>query len=282
MERRSRPRSCSRHARRGARRLREGGAGAAAARCARPAELQAARRGARRCLPQVDPPGGADARSPQSRLPPSARGRRDRGVPHRGWHDPRGSGAGDRLRRSDGQRLPGGQSVHGHREQAHAAAGRSALRQWPAAGSDRAQKRGGRGGHHLDRVAAAPDLQGRAAGAVRHERAADGLRRNPGPRRDAHCRAGVVQAVAHDFRGEPGRSPPSRAAGGHRGAARAAALPCPGARLRRLRGRTRREARQEDGRLPPVPRRAGRGGRNATRGRARARGGLRGGRGRQV
>jgi type I restriction enzyme R subunit len=61
----------------------------------------------------------------------------------------------------------------------------------------------------------------------------------------------------------------ARVAGGDRGPVRTAALSRPAARLHRVRGR-RRPHRQEDGRLPPVPRGAGGGERDAARGRLRA------------
>ena len=53
-------------------------------------------------------------------------------------------------------------------------------------------------------VAAAPDLQVRAARAVLHERGADGVGRQRGPRRHADGRQGVVQALAHRHRRDAG------------------------------------------------------------------------------
>jgi type I restriction enzyme, R subunit len=78
-----------------------------------------------------------------------------------------------------------------------------------------------------------------------------------GARRRAWRRARVVQALA-DYHGRDlGRTAPAGAAGGGRGAVRAAAFPRPAARLHRVRGRRQRPHRQEDGRLPSVPCRAG-------------------------
>ena len=139
--------------------------------------------------------------------------------------------------------------------QAHAAAGRGAVRQRPAAGGARAEERGRRGRHDLDRVPAAPDLQGarsrRSSRTTRLLVISDGVEARIGT---LTRRTRVVQALA-DHRGrDAGRRAPAGAAGGARGRVRAAALPRPAARLHRLRGRRRRAARQEDGRLPPVPR----------------------------
>ena len=142
-------------------------------------------------------PEGADAVSAQPRGASPARGRRDGRVPHARRRDPRRPGAGARLRRTRRQRLAGGQPVHRGREQAQPPAGRRALRQRPAAGGRRAEERGGRERHDLDGLPAAPDLQGRDPGALRHERAAGRLRRRGGARRHAHRRARVVQALAH-------------------------------------------------------------------------------------
>ena len=52
-----------------------------------------------------------------------------------------------------------------------------------------------------------PNLQGRTAVAVRHERGLDGLGRGGGAHRHAHRRAGMVQALAYDLRRGSGRSP---------------------------------------------------------------------------
>ena len=72
--------------------------------------------------------------------------------------------------------------------------------------SDRTQESSGRRRHHLDGLATIPDLQGRVANAVCVQRAADGVGRNAGSRRHAHCRAGVVQALAHHHRRNASRS----------------------------------------------------------------------------
>ena len=117
----------------------------------------------------------------------------------------------------------------------------------------------------LDGVPAAPDLQGGDPVALRDQRRARRLRRRRGARRHAQRRARVVQALAHDRRRAPGRCAPARGAGGDRGHVRAAPLPRPRPRLPRVRGRRRRAPRQEDGGLPPVPRGAGGGGRDAAR-----------------
>ena len=63
-----------------------------------------------------------------------------------------------------------------------------------------------RGRHHLDGVAAAPDVQVRAALSLRHERGADGLGRQRGPAGHADLRQGVVQALAHRHRRDAGES----------------------------------------------------------------------------
>ena len=191
---------------------------AAAARCAGAAQPGAAARGAGRRLPQ--------AHAARRRRRWSARNRAVHrllvdGVTveyrARRRRDPRGAGAGDRLRRPGEQRLAGGQPVHRRREQAHAPAGRRAVRQRPAAGGDRAQERGRRERHDLDGLPAAPDLQGGDPVAVRLQRAAGRLRRRGGAGRHAHRRARVVQALAHHRGRGAGRSAPARAAGGDRG-----------------------------------------------------------------
>ena len=177
-------------------------------------------------------------------------------VPH-GWRsDPRSTGRRHRLRRACRQRLPRGQPGHGHRARAHPPPGCRAVRQRPAARRDRAQEPGRRGGRHLDGVAAAPDLPGRAAHPVLDERAARRLGRHGGAPRHAHGGAGVVQAVAHGRGRGPGGGDRAGAASAPRGRLRAGAAAPAAPRLRRLRGRRQRRAREEDGRLPPVPRRA--------------------------
>ena len=71
---------------------------------------------------------------------------------------------------------------------------------------------------------------------------------------DAHRRAGVVQAVAHDRRRDAGRPAPASAAGDARRDVRAAPVPGVDSELHRVRGRRQRQAGQEDGRISPVPR----------------------------
>ena len=82
----------------------------------------------------------------------------------------------------------------------------------------------------------------------------------------AHRRPRVVQALAHDLRREAGRSRHAAVAGDAGRRLRTGAVPLAGPRFRRLRGRRRRRARQEDGRLSPVPRSRHRRGRDAARG----------------
>ena len=149
----------------------------------------------------------------------------------------------------------GGQPVHRRREQAGAAAGRGAIRQRAAARHRRAQEPGRRGRDGLDGVATAPDLQGRAAVAVRLQRGARRLGRGGGADRHADRRAGVVQAVADGHRRGAGR--PAHAAIADDALRRISAAPVPraGARLHRVRGR-RRLARQDYGGISPVPRRS--------------------------
>ena len=156
-------------------------------------------------------PEGADLDRAQPRAAPPAGGWRDGRVPRRRRQHPRRAGAGDRLRRPGGQRLAGGEPVQRRREQAHAAAGRGAVRQRPAAGGAGAEERRRRERHDLERLPAAPDLPGRGAGAVRAERAARRLRRRGGARGHAHRRARVVQALAHRSRARrwPTRTCPS-------------------------------------------------------------------------
>ncbi len=61
------------------------------------------------------------------------------------------------------------------------------------------KKPGRRGRHHLDRLEPAPDLQGRVAHTVQHERGADRLRRDRGPHRCPHRPAHLAT--------RPGRPP---------------------------------------------------------------------------
>ena len=67
-------------------------------------------------------------------------------------------------------------------------------------GCNRVEKPGRRGRHHLDGVAADPDLQVRAAHPVLHERGARCLGRDRGTHRHTDLRQGVVQALAHHHR----------------------------------------------------------------------------------
>ena len=182
--------------------------------------------------------------------------------------DRRRAGAGDRLRRAGQQRLARRQPVHRVRGAAHAPAGRGAVRQRPAAGGDRAQERGRRERDGLVGLPAAPDLPGADPGAVRDQRRAGRLRRRAGAHRLARRGQGVVQALAHDHRarGRAGSSCPS---------CRWCWRACSSKRrfLDLVRHfivfedpRGRRQARQEDGRLPPVPRGERGGGGDAARG----------------
>ena len=168
----------------------------------------------------------------------------------------------------DEQRLARGQPVHRGRGPAHAPAGRGAVRQRPAARGDRAQERGRRERDGLVGVPAAPDLPGADPGALRDQRGAGRLRRRAGAHRHARRGQGVVQALAHDRRAR---------------ATRRASMPelqvvLEGVFEQRrfldlvrhfivFEDRGRRQARQEDGGLPPVPcgERRGRG--DAARGR---------------
>ena len=257
---------------------RRGRAGAAAARCAGAAQPGAARRGAGGRLPQAD----AARRAPeliaaQPRAAPPAGGWRDGRVPHAD-----GGIRGAQARVIDFDDPAGNDWLAVNQfsvvENKHSRGRTCAVRERPAAGGAGAQERRRRERHDLERLPAAPDLQGGGAVALRDERGARRLRRGGGARRHAQRRARVVQALA-DHRGRgAGRRAPAGAAGGDRGPLRAAALPRSGARLHRVRGR-RRPHRQEDGRLPPVPRGAGGGGRDAAR-RGAAPRGRSGGRGR--
>ena len=95
--------------------------------------------------------------------------------------------------------------------------------------------------------------------ALLDERVAHRLGRARGAHRHADRRAGVVQALAHGHRRGARGGRRAGAAGDAGGRLRAAAAAPADPRLHRLRGRRRRRAGQEDGRLSPVPRRAGRG-----------------------
>ena len=121
-----------------------GGAGAA--------ESGAAAGGAGGGAAQARQPGPAVAGGEQPRGAPAAGRRRDGGVPAGGRVDRRGAGAGDRLRRARQQRLAGGEPVYGDREPPQPAAGRGDLCQRAAAGGDRAEERGGRERHDLERL----------------------------------------------------------------------------------------------------------------------------------
>ena len=215
-----------------------------------------------RKLTRCDAPvaGGA-----QPRAAPDAGRWRDGRVPAQGRLDRRGAGARHRLRHAGQQRLAGGQPVHRGRRAAHAAAGRGAVRQRAAAGGDRAEEPGRRERDGLVGVSAAPDVPGADPGAVHDQRGAGRLGRRAGAHRRARRGQGVVQALADDHRARGRAGARARAAGGAGGCVREAPVPRPAALLHRLRGLGRRQARQEDGRLPPVPRGQRGGGRDAAR-----------------
>ena len=80
----------------------------------------------------------------------------------------------------------------------------------------------------------------------------------------------VRRAVAHGHGGGVRRPAPSAAAGHARRDVRARAVPLVGPGLHRLRGRRRRQAGQDDGRIPPVPRGRDGGRGDPARGRATA------------
>ena len=172
----------------------------------------------------------------------------------------------DRLRRSRQQRLARRQPVHRRRGAAHAPAGRGGVRQRPAAGGDRAEERGRRERRP----------SGRRSSSFRPIRRKS--RRCSRPTRCWSCPTACRRASARSAPARSGSSPGARSpaattrpklaelAGGAGGRVREAPVPRPGAALHRVRGRGRRQARQEDGRLPPVPRRQRGAGRNAARG----------------
>ena len=82
------------------------------------------------------------------------------GIPPPGrQHRGRPCAAGG-FRRRRGQRLAGGEPVHGDRRPAQPPAGHRGLRQRPAAGRDRTEERGRRRRDDLERLRAAADLQG--------------------------------------------------------------------------------------------------------------------------
>ena len=214
--------------------------------------------GAGRCLgggvPQADPAGLAVAGGQQPCRPQvPGRGRAGR-VSAARWVDRRRPRPRAGLRRPGEQRVPGGEPVHGGRGPARAPAGHRAVRQRPAAGGDRAEKRRRRERHDLVGVQPASDLQAADSVAVRVQRGAGDLRRRAGPDRHADGRPRMVHAVA-DHRGRgTGRYRAAAVAGGAGGRVRQAAVPGPDPALHRVRGRGRRGAGQEDGRLSPVPR----------------------------
>ena len=258
---------CARCAGRGTGGLRRRGVGKALARLARPPQPRPSRRRAGRRLPQADPAGRGRAGNAQPRLPPHVGGWGDGGVPRCRGRNPRRPGPRHRLRQPRPQRLAGGQPVHRGGEPAGAAARCGAVRQRPSPGSRRTQEPRGRERHGLGRLAAVADLQGRPAHPVLHERGAHGLGRDPGAHGHVDRGAGVVQALAHGLGRDPGRPAPARAPGPVGGRLCARAVPRPAPRLHRVRGRRQRRAGEEDGRLPPVPRGADRGGRDPARGR---------------
>ena len=151
-------------------------------------------------LPKAHAPRRPDVGGAQPCRASLVRGRGDGRVPDAGWLHPRRAGAGDRLRRCRQQRLARRQPVHRQREQAHAASGRGAVRQRPAAGAHRAEERRRRERHDLDRLPTAPDVQGRGPLALRLQRSAGRLRRRRGAGRHVYGRAGMVQALAHRSR----------------------------------------------------------------------------------
>ena len=165
------------------------------------------------------------------------------------------------------------------REQAHAASGRGAVRQRPAAGAHRAEERRRRERDDLDRLPTAPDVQGRGPVALRLQRI---------------CWSSPTASRRGSARLRRGREwfKPWRTIAGERladphlpelqvvleGLFEKRRLPRPDPRLHRVRGRRQRRAGQEDGGLPPVPRGASGGGGDAAGGRAapRSRPGRRG------
>ncbi len=80
----------------------------------------------------------------------------------------------------------------------------------------------------------------------------------------------VVQAVAHDHGRGAGGPEPAPAAGDARRHVQSAQVPRAGPRLHRLRGRRKRQAGQEDGRVSPIPRRGDGGAGDPARGGAAA------------
>ena len=139
-------------------------------------------------------------------------------------------------------------------EPARTAAGRRAVRQRTAAGGDRAEERRRRERHDLVGLQPASNLQAADSVAVRLQRGAGDLRRRAGAHRHADGQPRVVHALADHRGGGTGRHAAAAAAGGAGGRVRQAAVPGPDPAFHRVRGRRRRRARQEDGRVSPVPR----------------------------
>ena len=97
--------------------------------------------------------------------------------------------------------------VHRHREPEYPPPRCRPVPQRLAPGGHRVEEPRRRGRHHLDRLAATPDLPGRIARPVLHERGAHGFRRPERPHRHPRRGKGVVQALAHHFRGVTGGTP---------------------------------------------------------------------------
>ncbi|MGY4328845.1 hypothetical protein ACVWWG_003262 [Bradyrhizobium sp. LB7.2] len=160
----------------------------------------------------------------------------------------------DRFRGARAERLACGQPIHGGGRTASSAARRSPVRQWPAARCDRTEEHRGRGRRHLGGVPTTPNLSGADSSPVLDQHCAGRVGRRAGADRLARRWARMVQAVAHHHRTR--RSGEARRVADRAGGrVRAPALPRSHQVFHRVRGAGRRQARQEDGRLPPVPRR---------------------------
>ena len=110
------------------------------------------------------------------------------------------------------------------------------------------------------------DLQGRDPLAVYLQRGARRVGRTGSAHRSVVGRAGMVQALAHDRGRETGRLKPPATPSAARRRLQSAPAAGIGPRLHCVRGRRQRRPRQEDGRLPPVPRGANRRRRDAAGG----------------
>ena len=206
-------------------------------------------RGAHRGRPATHAARGRGDAGQPGNAPPDHRGRPSR-TARRTGRRPGRAPAGHRLRRAGPQCVSGGQPVHGGRRPCRAAAGRDRVRQRAAAGDLRVQEHQGCQRHHREGVHATADLPQAAHVAVRLQRAAGHLGRQPGPtgRHGRGLRALPAVEDRHGPRGAARESGDADPWGLHASNAHG---PDPAFRGVRAGGAT---DRQEGGGLPSVPR----------------------------